>query len=111
MKHYAYVTKRQAQPYRDIFQQIMFEVQKLVRDNFTFQFYFIGSSARNMITYDSTTNIGFDFDINIEVNDSSEDYTPQEIGYILFNAIQTISQSLWLQSCRKWKTCNYYKEN
>lgn len=90
MYHYDYVTRRQAKPYREEFQNILFELQDLVRDNFTFQFQFIGSSARNMITFDSTTNIGFDFDVNIEVNDPNEEYSPGEIRNIIINALNRI---------------------
>lgn len=49
-------------------------------DEFTFQFTFIGSSSRNMITYDPTTNVGFDFDVNIAVNDDNEDYLPEDMS-------------------------------
>lgn len=90
MYHYDYVTRMQAKPYREEFQNILFELQDLVRDNFTFQFQFIGSSARNMITFDSTTNIGFDFDVNIEVNDPNEEYSPREIRNIIINALNRI---------------------
>ena len=69
MHDFRYVTKKQAQPIKDELYQILYMVQDLVRDNFTFSFTSIGSSSRNMITYDAKSNIGFDFDINIEVND------------------------------------------
>ena len=67
MYHYEYVSKKQAAPYKAELIEIINKVQDEVRDDFTFQFTFIGSSSRNMITFDPTTNIGFDFDVNIEV--------------------------------------------
>ena len=39
-----------------------------------------------MITYDPKTNTGFDFDKNIEVNDSNEDYSPKELKHLLMNS-------------------------
>lgn len=52
MHDFRYVTKKQAQPIKDELYQILYMVQDLVRDNFTFSFTPIGSSSRNMITYD-----------------------------------------------------------
>ena len=74
MHDFRYVTKKQAQPIKDELYQILYMVQDLVRNNFTFSFTPIGSSSRNMITCDAKSNIGFDFDINIEVNDDNEDF-------------------------------------
>lgn len=90
MYHYKYLTRNNAKPYRKEFQKIILDVQNLIRDKFTFQFKFIGSSAKNMITFDSTTNIGFDFDINIEINDHNEDYSASEIRQILINALNRV---------------------
>ena len=86
MYHYEFVTKNQAAPYKGKLIELINKVQDEVRDYFTFQFNFIGSSSRDMITFDSTTNIGFDFDVNIEVNDDNEDYTPGDIRTILRRA-------------------------
>ena len=69
MHDFRYVTKNEAKPIKDELYQILYEVQDHVREQFTFKFTPIGSSSRNMITYDAKSNIGFDFDINIEVND------------------------------------------
>ena len=91
MYHYEYVSKKQATPYKTKLREIIKKVQDEVRDDFTFQFTFIGSSSRNMITFDPTTNIGFDFDVNIEVNDDDENYGPDEIRRILHNAFAKIA--------------------
>ena len=79
MYHYDYVSKNQAAPYKKELIEIIKKVQDGVRDGFTFQFTFIGSSSRNMITFDPTANKGFDFDVNIEVNDDDENYDAGEI--------------------------------
>ena len=79
MHDFRYVTKNEAKPIKEELYQILYEVQNLVRDHFTFSFTTVGSSSRNMITYDTKSNIGFDFDINIEVNDDEENFEPKEI--------------------------------
>lgn len=91
MHDFRYVTKKQAQPIKDELYQILYMVQDLVRDNFTFSFTPIGSSSRNMITCDAKSNIGFDFDINIEVNDDNEDFEPKEIRTIIRTAIDRVA--------------------
>ena len=78
MHDFCYVSKKEAAPVKAELLDIIHEVQDIVRDDFTFQFTFIGSSSRNMITYDRKSNIGFDFDVNIEVNDYDENYEPKE---------------------------------
>ena len=79
MYHFEYVTKAEAAPVKKELIAIINAVQDLLRDHFTFRFDFIGSSARNMITQDIKSNIGFDFDVNIEVNFIDREYSPREI--------------------------------
>lgn len=88
MYHFKYVTKAEARKVRENLEKLVHEVQDEVRDNFTLQYYFIGSSARNMITYDPATNIGFDFDVNLKVNDNESAYSPGEIRKIIMKAFQ-----------------------
>ena len=90
MYHFKYVTKTEARKVRKILENLVYEVQDEVRDNFTFQYCFIGSSARTMITYDPATNIGFDFDVNLEVNDNEEQYLAKEIRQTLERAFQKV---------------------
>ena len=99
MYHYEYVTKKQAATYRKELIEIIKMVQDEVRDDFTFQFTFIGSSRRNMITLDPTTNIGFDFDVNIEVNVDTKVYTPLKIRTILRSAFTRISRQYDYDKC------------
>ena len=101
MYHFEYVSKKEAAPYKAELIEILHQVQDYVRDDFTFQFTFIGSSSRNMITYDPTTNIGFDFDVNITVNDDDEDYTPQEIRTILHNAFSRFMTAYGYNKCEQ----------
>ena len=99
MHHFEYVSKKQAAPYKAELIEIINKVQDEVRDDFTFQFTFIGSSSRNMITFDPTTNIGFDFDVNLEVNDDDENYFPEKIRTILRNALTRISRQYGYDKC------------
>lgn len=99
MHDFRYVTKKEAQPIKDELYQILYEVQDLVRDKFTFSFTPIGSASHNMITYDAKSNIGFDFDINIEVNDDNEDFEPKEIRTIIRTAIDRIAPRYGYRFC------------
>lgn len=90
MYNFQYVSKKEAKPVKQQILNILHEVQNEVRKNYTFQYSFIGSSKRNMITCDFKRNIGFDFDINIEVNDDEEHYTAKEIKDIFRNALNKI---------------------
>ena len=99
MYHFEYVTKKQSAPYKNELIEIITKVQDEVRDQFTFQFTFIGSSSRNMITFDPLANIGFDFDVNIEVNVDIKNYDPEEIRAILRNAFTRISRQYGYNRC------------
>ena len=56
MYHFKYVSKKEAAPYKTQLIELLNRVQDYVRGEFTFQFTFIGSSSRNMITYDPMIN-------------------------------------------------------
>lgn len=91
MKHYEYVSKNVARPYREEFEQIISELQNRLRSEFTLKKRFIGSSSRNMITFDPKTNKGFDFDVNLEMNETSDEYEPDDIYRMIFGALQSIA--------------------
>lgn len=97
MYHYRYATKEETKPVRAELEKIIHKVQDEVRGYFTFSYQFIGSSKRNMITFDPTTNIGFDFDVNIYVND--EEYSAKEIKNILRNAINRVARYYGYNHC------------
>lgn len=99
MHDFRYVAKNEAKPIRKELYQLLYEVQDLVRDYFTFKFTTVGSSSRNMITYDANSNIGFDFDINIEVNDDDENFEPKEIREIVRNAINRTASRYGYKNC------------
>lgn len=89
MQHdFHYISKEDpkvVKAYDDIL-NILKEVQDLVREEFTFRFDVVGSYKSNMITYDAKSNVGYDFDIDIEVDDSSK-YPPKKLKDMLRNAI------------------------
>lgn len=99
MHDFCYVSKKEAAPVKAELLDIIHEVQDIVRDDFTFQFTFIGSSSRNMITYDRKSNIGFDFDVNIEVNDYDENYEPKEIRTIIRKALDKVARQHGYDYC------------
>lgn len=94
MYNFRYVSKKEAAPIKSDLISLINEVQDCVRDYFTFQFTFVGSASRNMITCDKNTNVGFDFDVNIDVNDENEEYSAEELRTIIRNAINKFTSKL-----------------
>jgi hypothetical protein len=52
-----------------------------------------------MITCDYKTNKGFDFDVNLHVNDEDEEYTPKEIKQSLIRAINKAASRRGFSPC------------
>ena len=69
MYHFNYVPSKQLSPIKKDLISIMNSVQNFVCHDFTFQFEFVGSIQQEMVTQDIKSNIGFDFDVDIQVND------------------------------------------
>ncbi len=91
MKNFEYVAKKEFGPVKNELMELIYLVQDEVRDYFTFRFDFIGSASRNMITREVNGNIGYDFDINIRVNDPDEKYNANELRQILMNGFNKFS--------------------
>lgn len=91
MQDCEYVKKEEWQPVRDELYEIIHKLQDEVREYFTFQYHFVGSSKRNMITRGKNSNTGFDFDVNIEVNDPNENYSAEEIRNILRSGLDRVT--------------------
>lgn len=115
MNHFEYVSKSKYMPVKKELIKIINQVQDELREQFTFDYKFIGSSSRNMITYDTKTNKGYDFDINIEVNDFDEYYSAKELKEILINTFnQVIKLNYPYASCQnntRVFTIKVYEEN
>ena len=99
MYHFKYVPRIRYLNLKKQIIELIKEVQNQVRDKFTFQFEFVGSTKRNMITEDVMSNKGFDFDVNLTVNDDDENYTPKEIRTILRIAITNVSRKYGYNRC------------
>lgn len=87
MHNFTYISKRDKrvkEAYREIIMLIN-EIHKEVKE-FIFQTEVVGSYKRNMITYDKKSNIGFDFDFNIILNENALDYKPKMIKERLIQA-------------------------
>ena len=110
MYHFEYVPESQTKPVKKELLEIIYTVQDLLCDKFTFRFDFIGSSARNMITQDVRSNIGFDFDVNIEVNDPDEDYSAEELRHLIQNALNRVAPPIWLLLCGGFHPSSYHQE-
>lgn len=91
MRNYQYVTRKQLSPVKKDLIQIIHSVQNLLYDDFTFQYYFIGSSKRNLVTYDANTNVGYDFDVDIQVNSTSENLSAKAIKMKIKGALDKVA--------------------
>lgn len=91
MNNFVYITRKEATIVKNELIELINLVQDEVREHFTFRYDFIGSTSRNMKTCDFKTNVGYDFDVNIRVNDKDEDYSAFEIRNILRNAFNKFS--------------------
>ena len=98
MYHFKYVPRTKYLPLKKQIIELIKEVQNQVRDKFTFQFEFVGSTKRNMITEDVMFNKGFDFDVNLTVN-NDKNYTPKKIRTILRTALTNVSQKYGYDRC------------
>lgn len=99
MKEFVYVTKKEKQKVKKELIELINLVQDEVRKYFTFSYEFIGSDSRNMITYDRKSNIGYDFDVNIRVNDDDEEYEAKDIRKILKNGFDKYSHLFQYDYC------------
>ena len=102
MYNFNYVSKKQCRYVREDLEKLIHLVQDEVRRNFTFSYRFVGSAARNMITVDKTTNTGFDFDVNLCVNDTGE-LSPKEIRQILMQAFNKHGKNFKYESAEDEK--------
>lgn len=102
MKNFCYVTKKEYLPVKKELIKLINLVQDEVRDSFTFNFEFIGSASRNMITRDANSNVGYDFDVNIRVNGASN-YSAKEIKQILMRGFNKFTKNFKYDNCEDSK--------
>ena len=115
MNHYEYVSKSKYMPVKKELIKIINQVQNELRKQFTFDYKFIGSSSRNMITYDPKTNQGYDFDINIEVKNTNVNYNAKELKKIIMNTFNKVLRSNYsyfpCQDSTRVFTIKVYEDN
>lgn len=99
MYHFQYVSKNEIAPSKKQLIELIGLVQDEIRDCFTFSYEFIGSVKRNMVTCDIKSNIGFDFDVNIMVNDDEQEYSAKEIKQILMKAFNKYAHKYHYDYC------------
>lgn len=99
MYNYIYVSKKHTKPIKKEIIRLLNLIQNEIRDKFTFRYDFVGSESHNMVTMDEGSNIGFDFDVNIRVNDEEQNYTAKEIKEILINAFNKFLRKYGYDYC------------
>ena len=99
MYNFEYVDKSIWSPAKEKVEQILHEVQNLVHNKFTFSYTFIGSTSRNMVTCDFSSNKGFDFDVNLYINDDDNKYGAKEQKHIIMNALNQVGWKYGYSSC------------
>ena len=94
MKHdYRFIPKKSPnvrRAYADL-QDILNQIHRIMRKNFTFQHKMVGSYSRNMITHDIKSNVGYDFDVDIYPNDNDNNYSPKEIKLLFKEALDEVA--------------------
>ena len=103
MSDFKYVTKKEYQPIKNELIELINLVQDEIREYFTFRYDFIGSASRNMITRDEDSNVGYDFDVNLRVNDDEESYSAKEIKQILMNGFNRYNHLFKYDFCEDSK--------
>ena len=99
MQDFKYVSKKEFAPIKAELLELIHKVQDIIRHKFTFNYKFIGSVDRNMVTYDKKSNIGFDFDVDIYIDDDDEKYTPKQLRSTLKHAIDKVAPSYGYDYC------------
>lgn len=101
MSDFEYVTRKEYLPVKKELIELINLVQDEVRGYFTFRFDFIGSASRNMITRDNNSNVGYDFDVNIEVND--DNYSAKELKDIIMQGFNKHAKKFSYDYCEDSK--------
>ena len=101
MPEYEWVHESEWKPEKNELIEIIKEVQNILRDRFTFQYEFIGSSRRNMITRVVNGNSGYDFDANLHVNleKTAVRYKPKRLKPMFIDAFNTVCQKYGYDYC------------
>lgn len=99
MSNFKYVPKREVVEVKKEIIELINLVQNEVRDQFTFRYDFIGSSQLNCVTCDYSSNVGFDLDVNLRVNDDEGNFSAEEIKRILINGFNKYNHLFKFDYC------------
>lgn len=99
MYNFKYVDINVYKPEKEELIEIIKKVQDEVRDSFTFEYVFVGSSTRKMISCDYTQNVGYDFDVDIRVN-NEDNYSENEIKIKLMDGFDEVNQETKYGNCK-----------
>lgn len=100
MYNFEYVTQKELQPVKRELIELIEQAKEKLRDEVAFNYSFVGSSARNMVTQDIKSNCGFDFDVNLKVKDGDPKYIRNRIMRAFDEVINEINNK------RKWQMTN-----
>ncbi|MCI8364196.1 MAG: hypothetical protein HFG34_04515 [Eubacterium sp.] len=82
MADYRYVHKKEVGMRKQKVIKLIQMLKNELRGTLKFNFYFVGSASRNMVTRDYNSNKGYDFDINIEIDETCWDMPPKKVKEI-----------------------------
>lgn len=99
MKQYEYVPREEYEPVKRQLEKIVRKVQQELSEEFGFDYVFVGSASRDMITREVKGNQGYDFDIDLKV-DSDINLSPKELKHILMRAFDKFSGQFCYGHCR-----------
>ena len=100
MQHdFQYVPRSEYLPVKKELEKLINAVQNEVREYFTFSFSYVGSTHRKLITVDRKGNTGYDFDVNIHVNDDDENFSAEEIRKIVKDAFDNHVKAFGYDHC------------
>lgn len=102
-KKYDYVPRSEYLPVKKELEILINFVQDEVRDCFTFSFTYVGSTHRHLITKNTNSNVGYDFDVNIHVNDDQEEFEADEIRHTIMNAFNKHVRQFGYDYCENHK--------
>lgn len=100
MHNFEYVPSAEYMPVKKELEKLINAVQNELRDDyFTFSFTYVGSTHRKLITQDVGGNQGYDFDVNIHVNDDNEEFSPEEIRRVIRKAFDKHGKTFGYDFC------------
>lgn len=96
---FEYVPESEYKPVKDNLEQLINKVQNSLKNSLPFEYRFVGSSSRDMITRDPKTNIGYDFDLNIRFQNNFNNYSPKILKTTLINSINQFVKEFGYDFC------------